>query len=72
MISGPLITKSFGAEKEEMVDGIHSFEKAYLRILLKLIEKDSVLRSFSKNEGYLRNRLETFGNSIIVFSQNEM
>lgn len=63
--------KSFGAKKEEAIDGMHASEKAYMRILLKLIEKDDILKAFARDVNYLKNRLDISNNDIVVFSQNE-
>jgi len=63
--------KSFGAPREEIVDGIHASEKAYLRIFLELIDKDPMLKSFSADEKYLKMRLANASSPVVVFSMDE-
>jgi len=63
--------KSFGAPREEIVDGLHASEKAYLRIFLELINKDTVLKNFSTDEKYLKMRLTKAKSPITVFAMDE-
>ena len=60
-----------GAGDEEAFDGAHASEKAYLRLTLKLIEKDRVLRQFTDPE-YLKGKLRNSDNPYVVFDINEL
>lgn len=61
---------SVGASDDEIYDGYHGSEKAYLRLFLKMIEKDPVLMSMTDNI-YLQKRLSQSDNPYVVFSAHE-
>jgi hypothetical protein len=59
-----------GASDEETFDGYHGSEKAYVRLFLKMTEKDPVLASMI-DSGYLQQRLAQTSNPYVVFNVNE-
>ncbi|MFA5039022.1 MAG: hypothetical protein WC732_05015 [Candidatus Omnitrophota bacterium] len=64
--------QSFGAHPDEVIDGIHASEKAYLRILLKLMTKDNSLENYVRDVSYLEKRLMDADNPFMVFSIDEI
>lgn len=55
---------SFGAEKAEVVDGIHASEKAYFRLFIQMIEHDKKLASYTLDPIQLKLILDkTEGNN---------
>lgn len=49
---------SFGAEKTEIVDGLHASEKAYLRLFIKMVKNNKVLGAYSANLDSLETMLK--------------
>ena len=61
---------SFGAEKEEIVDGLHASEKAYLRLFIKMAESDDRLEKLVSIE-FLKSRLGNEKSHYSVFKFGE-
>jgi hypothetical protein len=61
---------SVGASDEETYDGYHGSEKAYLRMFLKMIENNAVLKTVT-DQTYLKGRLEQSRNPYTVFAPEE-
>ena len=57
---------SFGAEKCEVIDGIHASEKAYLRLFIKMAESDKKLAKYV-DIIYLKDKLESENSCYDVF-----
>ena len=53
--------QAVGASDLETIDGFHASERAYLRVLLEMQERDSVLRRYVADPAALRVRLRTSG-----------
>jgi hypothetical protein len=51
--------ESFGGKKNEIVDGLHASEKAYLRLFMNMAEEDSVLQLYAKDSAGLSDLLNT-------------
>ncbi|OGH69504.1 MAG: hypothetical protein A3C90_00090 [Candidatus Magasanikbacteria bacterium RIFCSPHIGHO2_02_FULL_51_14] len=49
---------SFGGKKDEIIDGLHASEKAYLRLFITMARADSVLGAYAKNEEDLVSLLD--------------
>ncbi len=62
--------KTIGSSDEEVIDGWHASEKAYLRIIIKLSENDSLLGQYTDIE-YLKKRLSKSKSPFFVFDNNE-
>jgi len=60
------------ASDRETYDGKHASEKAYLRLFLRMIKKDVVLRKHAADEAYLRKRLAESKSDHIVFEKYEL
>ncbi len=58
---------SFGAPREEIIDGIHASEKAYLRLFIDMAEKDDRLGELVDIE-FLKKRLKTENGNYNVFA----
>ncbi len=62
---------SLGSPDSETIDGFHGSEKAYVRLFVRLIEGDPVLRSFARDPDYLIARIERASGDHQVFSIDE-
>jgi hypothetical protein len=62
---------SLGSPDSETIDGFHGSEKAYVRLFVRLIEGDAVLRSFARDPDYLIARIERASGDHQVFSIDE-
>ena len=56
----------FGAPKEEIIDGLHASEKAYLRLFIEMAENDDKLGDLV-DIGYLKNKLKDEKGNYDVF-----
>jgi hypothetical protein len=59
------------ASDRETIDGFHGSEKAYLRLLLRLIEADETLRTYTVDAASLRQRIDGSASDHLVFDINE-
>jgi hypothetical protein len=61
-----------GASDRETIDGFHGSEKAYLRLLLKMIEHDDALRTVARDADELAAKLDTAIGDQLVFPVNQL
>jgi len=62
---------SLGAGDDEAIDGLHGSEKAYVRLLLRLIEKDPILAGMAADKSWLEKRLSAAMTPYAVFGDSE-
>lgn len=48
---------SFGAEKDEIVDGLHASEKAYLKLFIGMVKKNQLLSEYAADLNFLEAML---------------
>lgn len=60
-----------GATDRETIDGFHGSEKAYLRLLLRLFEKDERLLAYARAPEWLQSRLLSAPGDQLVFAHEE-
>jgi hypothetical protein len=61
-----------GAADSETIDGFHGSEKAYLRLLLRLAEKDGRLRAALRDPAQLLERIRRTAGDQLVFAHHEL
>ena len=62
---------SLGASDVETIDGFHGSEKAYLRLYIKIAERNEKLRRYSEEIAVLEKRLNDSTNDYMIFSNDE-
>lgn len=59
-----------GADDEESFDGSHGSEKAYARLIIRLLEKEPILRQYA-DANALKARIKNIENPYVIFSNDE-
>lgn len=62
---------TLGASDRETIDGFHGSEKAYLRLLLRLADRDDRLRARLRDPAWLQARLNAAAGDQLVFAHEE-
>lgn len=60
-----------GASDRETIDGFHGSEKAYLRLVMRLVERDAKLSAFARDRAWLQERLMKTPGDQLVFNHDE-
>ncbi len=63
------VPENYGGSDAEMVDAVHGSEKLFLKLYLKLLQKDSYLNQFSDST-YLKTKLNSMNGNFDVFGNN--
>lgn len=61
---------NLGSSDKETIDGFHGSEKAYLRLFIRMAEKEKVLKEYV-DINYLNKKLDNSKSDYLVFKNNE-
>ncbi|MGE3974336.1 MAG: hypothetical protein AB7F59_07425 [Bdellovibrionales bacterium] len=62
--------RELGASDREVTDGFHGSEKTYLRLFLKMLETTPILKKYSADQNFLKERLVRTTNDFTVFPES--